>query len=87
MFTARTGLGALLCFGAALFPAAPAGAQAKPAESQPSAQDCLACHGDRDLKRDPPVPGRSESLFADEAVLKGSVHARLECVACHRTAT
>jgi hypothetical protein len=29
------------------------------------------------------VAGKTVSLFADETVLKGSVHARLECTACH----
>ena len=52
----------------------------------PTAQECLACHADRDLKREKPVPGRGVSLFVDEAALKGSAHGRLECVACHKTA-
>lgn len=51
-----------------------------------TAQECLACHADRDLKREKPVPGRGVSLFVDEAALKGSAHGRLECVACHKTA-
>src|SRR3990172_1359323 len=82
-----TGLGALLLFGAAVWTAGSAEAQPKPAEPKPSSQDCLACHGDKDLKRGAPKPGRRDSLFANEAVLKASAHARLECVACHRTAT
>jgi len=82
-----TGLGALLLLGSAVWPAGSAEAQPKPAEPKPSSQDCLACHGDKDLKRDAPKPGRRTSLFADEAVLKASAHAQLECAACHRTAT
>ena len=82
-----TGLGALLLLGSAVLPAGSAEAQPKTAEPKPSSQDCLACHGDKDLKRGAPKPGRRDSLFADEAVLKASAHAPLECVACHRTAT
>jgi len=82
-----TGLGALLLLGTALWSAGVAQGQPKAAEPKPSSQDCLACHGDKDLRRSASKPGRPASLFADEAVLKGSVHARLECVACHRTAT
>jgi len=90
VFPARVGLGALLLFGAALVPAGPAWAQARPAEpkpSAPSAQDCLACHADKDLKRSAPAPGRPDSLFVDAAALKASPHSRLECVGCHATAT
>ncbi len=47
------------------------------AADAPTAQECLACHGDRELKRG----------FVNEAATKASVHARLECVACHKTAT
>ena len=82
-----TGLGALLVLGGAVWLAGSAEAQRKAAEPKPSSQDCLACHGDKDLKRGALKPGRRDSLFADEAVLKASAHARLECVACHRTAT
>ena len=81
-----TGLGVLLLLGSAVWPAGSAEAQPKPAEPKPSSQDCLACHGDKDLKRGAPKPGRRDALFADEAVLKASAHARLECAACHRTA-
>src|SRR6202795_4286506 len=82
-----TGLGALLLLGGAVWPAGSAEAQPKAAEPKPSSQDCLACHGDKDLKRGAPKPGRRDSLFADEAVLKASAHARLECAPCHRPAT
>ena len=53
----------------------------------PKSEDCLACHGDKDLKRDKPAPGRSPSVFVDAGALKASTHATLECVACHATAT
>ncbi|HSB81944.1 MAG TPA: cytochrome b/b6 domain-containing protein [Candidatus Methylomirabilis sp.] len=47
----------------------------------PTSQDCLGCHADKSLTKE--VAGKSVSLFADEAVLKASVHGRLECTACH----
>lgn len=47
----------------------------------PTSQDCLGCHADKSLTKE--VAGKSVSLFADEAALKASVHARLECTACH----
>ena len=53
----------------------------------PRAEECLACHGDKDLKRGTPAPGRPDSLFVDVEAIKGSAHGRLECVACHKTAT
>ncbi len=82
-----TGLGALICLSTAVWPAGIAQGQPRAAEPAPSSQDCLACHADKDLKRGAPKPGRRDSLFAHEGVLKASVHARLDCVACHRTAT
>ncbi|MBI3030329.1 MAG: cytochrome c3 family protein [Candidatus Rokubacteria bacterium] len=57
------------------------------AADDPTAAECLACHGDRQLKRGAPAPGRSLSLFVDEAAVKASVHASVECVACHKNAT
>ena len=57
------------------------------AEPPPTAQDCLACHSDRDLKRSAPGPGRPASVHVDAAALKASSHGSLECVACHQTAT
>lgn len=57
------------------------------AAEAPKAEECLACHADRDLKRGTPAPGRATSLFVDHEAFKGSVHGRLECVACHKTAT
>jgi len=47
----------------------------------PTSEECLGCHADKDLKKE--VAGKSVSLFADEAVLKASVHGHLECTACH----
>ena len=57
------------------------------AEPPPTAQDCLACPSDRDLKRSAPGPGRPASVHVDAAALKASSHGSLECVACHQTAT
>jgi len=57
------------------------------AAEKPTAEDCLACHADRDLKRETPRPGRPVSLFVDGAALKGSAHGGLDCLACHTTAT
>ena len=51
------------------------------AAAGPTSQDCLGCHADKALTKE--VAGKSVSLFADEAILKGSAHARLECTACH----
>ncbi len=54
-----------------------AGASARAQESE----ECLACHGDRDLttERD----GRTVSLFVSERSSAGSVHEPLTCVGCH----
>ena len=84
--------GAVLSFGALLIVASAAGAPAAPAaakaeQAQPKAEDCLGCHADKGLTRGAPAKGKPPSLFVDEALLKGSAHARLECVACHKTAT
>jgi len=57
------------------------------AQEAPKAEDCLACHADRELKRSTPAPGRPASLFVDHAAMKASAHGRLECVACHKSAT
>ena len=57
------------------------------AAEAPKAEDCLACHADRELKRGTPAPGRPASLFVDHEAAKASAHGRLECVACHKTAT
>jgi len=87
----RCGLGRLAGALALLLLPAAAGAAAPPAPAAapaaPKAEECLACHADRDLKRDKPVPGRADSLFVDAKALGASAHTGLECVACHRTAT
>lgn len=57
------------------------------AADAPKAEDCLACHADRDLKRGTPAPGRPASLFVDHEAMKASAHGRLECVGCHKSAT
>jgi len=45
-------------------------------------EDCLACHSDSTLTKE--GPGKKPiSLFANEAVLNQSTHAKLACVACH----
>jgi uncharacterized protein with PIN domain len=45
------------------------------------AEDCLVCHGDRDMttERD----GRTVSLYVAEKPFKASVHAEITCVGCH----
>lgn len=48
------------------------------AAAPPSSSDCLACHGDKDLKDE-----RGRSVFVDEARQKASVHDGLDCVSCH----
>src|SRR5574341_1383417 len=48
-----------------------AGKPASPA-SGPANEECLGCHADKGLRGG-----------VDEAVLKASVHARLQCTACH----
>ncbi len=47
----------------------------------PTNEDCLGCHSDQGLSKQ--VGGKPVSLFADEAILKASVHERLACTACH----
>ncbi len=47
-----------------------------------SNDDCLACHTDNELTMD--RNGKKVSLFVDEAKFKGSVHGKVECVACHK---
>jgi len=47
----------------------------------PTNEDCLGCHADKGLAKE--VKGKQVSLYADEAVLKASVHGRLACIACH----
>jgi hypothetical protein len=56
-------------------------------EDRPKSEDCLACHGDKDLKRSGPAPRGGTPLFVDALTLKASRHATLECVGCHVKAT
>jgi cytochrome b subunit of formate dehydrogenase len=49
--------------------------------AQFTAEECLGCHADKDLKKT--VKGKAVSLFTDAGVLKASVHGSLDCVACH----
>ncbi len=65
-------------------PAAPAGqATAKPAAPAatppPTADDCLACHDDADLKREK----AGTSVTVKKEVFAASVHGPLACVDCH----
>jgi hypothetical protein len=64
-------LGALVL--AAVLPAGVAEAQ--------EAEECLMCHGDRDLTTE--RSGRTVSLYVSERRFGGSVHADLTCVGCH----
>ena len=54
---------------------------APPAPQSPSADDCLACHGDKSLttKRG----NRTVSLFVDGKKFSSSVHGSLSCTSCH----
>jgi hypothetical protein len=44
-------------------------------------EDCLACHGDRDLTTE--REGRTVSLYVSERRFAGSVHEPLTCAGCH----
>jgi len=58
----------------------PSGAKAAaPALSPPTADDCLACHDDKDLKRE--KTGTSVTVSKDAFL--ASVHGPLACVDCH----
>ncbi len=61
-----------LCAPLPVLAAAPAG---------PTSEDCLGCHADTGLTKE--VKGKQVSLYADEAVLKASVHGGLQCTGCH----
>lgn len=56
------------------------GAGAEPQTVKPPGNDdCLACHGDADAKRE-----SGTSIAVDAAVFSASKHAPLECVDCHK---
>jgi len=57
------------------------------AEDLPTKEVCLACHGDSDMTRSAPRPGRSNSLFVNEEVMQKSAHASVECASCHKIKT
>jgi formate dehydrogenase gamma subunit len=44
---------------------------------------CLSCHGNKDLAK-VDEQGNQISLYIDQSVIKGSIHATLRCVDCHR---
>jgi nitrate/TMAO reductase-like tetraheme cytochrome c subunit len=46
------------------------------------AEECLACHGEKDLTME--RRGRTVSLYVNQAELGSSPHARVSCVDCHR---
>ncbi len=71
-----TGVALSLCLVAPALGAAPAG---------PTNEDCLGCHADKGLAKE--VKGKKISLYADEAVLKASVHGSLGCTDCHADIT
>jgi hypothetical protein len=53
-------------------------AAAPPTPKPPANEDCLACHGDHDAKRD---DGRS--IAVDASAFEQSTHGPLSCVDCH----
>ncbi len=44
--------------------------------------DCLDCHSDESLTKT--SKGKEISLFVNESLLKGSVHGKVACIACHK---
>jgi uncharacterized protein with PIN domain len=80
-FEELTGSGALGLLAAlvlaAVLPAGVVGAQ--------ESEDCLMCHGDRDLTAE--RKGRTVSLYVSERRFGSSVHADLTCVGCHMDLT
>ena len=47
-------------------------------------ETCLDCHSDPDMEME--RGERTISVFVDEEVLRGSIHADVECVFCHESA-
>jgi len=68
----------LLAFPGLTWSLATSGAAVSPGGG--ASEDCLACHGDKDLKT-----SAGQSMFIDEVKSKASVHSQagLECVDCH----
>lgn len=52
-----------------------------PAWAQTANEECIACHGDRELSME--RRGRTIPLFVDQGVLRGSPHRELGCTDCH----
>ena len=46
--------------------------------------DCMDCHSDPDLTTE--KDGKTISLYVDEEVFKGTVHAENGCISCHEEA-
>lgn len=53
---------------------------AAPAFAQKN-EDCLTCHGDRELTTE--RKGRTVSLFVAEKTFGASIHGSLDCISCH----
>jgi cytochrome b subunit of formate dehydrogenase len=51
------------------------------AQTTGAGDECIACHGERDLTME--RGGKTVSLFVDSKQLSGSPHAELSCVKCH----
>ena len=64
-----------------LVPGVAGAAQPSQPAAGPTNEDCLGCHADKSLAKE--VQGKKVSLFVEETGLKGSVHGRLTCTACH----
>ena len=64
-----------------LIPWVAGAAQPSQPAAGPANEDCLGCHADKSLAKE--VQGKTVSLFVEETGLKGSVHGRLACTACH----
>ena len=47
-----------------------------------SNEDCLSCHGDKDIEAET-ERGKKLELFVPENALLGSVHEELSCTDCH----
>ncbi len=56
------------------------GGAAAPAFAGPSNDDCLACHGDKDMKS-----AAGKALFVDATKFKGAIHGQADigCIDCH----
>ncbi len=59
-------------------PSSPPQASAQAAKA-PANDDCLACHGDKDVKRE-----NGTSIAVDDKVFAASKHGPLDCVDCHK---